>query len=704
MKRRHAHWIAILVAVLLPASALLSQATTEIVTATIRDVTGAIVASGQITFELKPATSTVISGYARFTPQTVSCSINQSSAVSLSRTGNVVTATFTQPMTFLPSSVIQVAGWSDTSFDGQFTIATVPNNQTATWTQTAANSTATGGWISELRANPGPGSCTLEQNTAISPAGSYYQVCLWPYGTKTACFNYYALSNSVDLSTVVPAPNQLPTCSGCTNTTASAGYCSNATVGSGQFCAGPSPQLATLIQSNAAAWSYGSGANRTETLAFPQAVTAGQAILVIEMGDYLSAPNGANPPPAGTVTDTQGSIFSYVLGSDQGDNGGHRSADAQVFTATAGSTGTDTISAQFTTANHGLFIATLSSLGAFDSLANGGTAAGIDGVWQATITTHNPDVIIGVADMLGEATNSTNALTDDTWNILSPGLAKHTGYANPSQFFAVEKYASVAGSYPITFSSFNVTNVFDTGASVYLWSFQSAVPTGSGPPGFRTVLESDMPPQDQLQSGRTGIAIGGPDLNAPSAPSVATPSTGGSLGATLQATVEVTYVNAKGETTPSSGANETAPTSGTCPSSGNCEMVVTSPSASGDATGYNVYANTCAAAPCSSLTKQNASPIAIGTNYTWTTLAAGSAAPASNTSGQLAPGGACDSTTANVTGAAAGQGFVATPEGYPGAGFFWNAYPTSASVVTVQVCAAAAGTPAAEFYDVRVIP
>lgn len=705
--RRHRLFGLLASAIIVFAGVLIAQGATETVTATIRDVAGNLVTSGQITFELKPATSTVISGYARFVPEMVSCSINQSSTVSLSRSSNVVTATFTEPMAFQPSSVVQVAGWSDATFDGTFTVATVNDPEHMTWTQTAANSTATGGWISELRANPGPGSCTLQQNTAVTPPGTYYQVCLWPYGSKTACFNYFALSDTIDLSTVVPAPDQLPSCSGCTTSTATQGYCANQTVASGEVCSGPSPTLSSLIQSNSAAWSYGSGSSRTETLAFQQQVTAGQALLVIEMGDFLSAPDGSTPPPAGAITDSQGNTFNYVLGSDQGglNDGGHRNADAQVFLGTAGSTGLDTISARFTTQNHGLWIGALSGLGAFDSLANSGTVCcNTQQVWQASITTHHPDLIVGVADMLGANSDSTNALTDDTWNILSPGIVAHAGYSTPSQFFAIEKYASTGGSYGITFSSFHVDNVFDTGASVYLWSFQSSVPVASGAPGFRSLVQADLPAQDQLTSGRTAAALGGPDLSAPSAPAVATPSSGGSLAATVQASVEVTYVNAKGETTASSATNETAPTSGTCPSSGNCQMIVTSPAASGDAVSYNVYANTCAAAPCSTLTKQNASPVAIGTNYTWTTLTSGAGAPASNTSGQLAAG-ACDSTTVNASGATAGQHFGATPEGYPGAGFFWNAYPSSTpSVVNVQVCAAAAGTPAAEFYDVRIIP
>ena len=195
--------------------------TTTVVTATIRDVTGTIIPSGQVTFELKPGVDTTISGNARFTPTTVACTINQAynggagTISSLVRSSNVVTATFIQQTSFVVGDVFSLGGWSDTTFDGTsaFTVTAVSGVSpwTVTWNQTATNSSATGGFISALRAtNPGPGSCTLTQNTALTPAGTFYLVTLWPNNSPSSSFNFYALQASVDLSTVTPTPTQMP--------------------------------------------------------------------------------------------------------------------------------------------------------------------------------------------------------------------------------------------------------------------------------------------------------------------------------------------------------------------------------------------------------------------------------------------------------------------------------------------------------------
>jgi hypothetical protein len=66
--------------------------------------------------------------------------------------------------------------------------------------------------------------------------------------------------------------------------------------------------------------------------------------------------------------------------------------------------------------------------------------------------------------------------------------------------------------------------------------------------------------------------------------------------------------------------------------------------------------------------------------------------------------GQCASTTVAVPGANASQAVAVTPVQYPGAGFYWQAYVSAPGVVTVSVCAAVAGTPAASAYNVRVIP
>jgi hypothetical protein len=107
-------------------------------------------------------------------------------------------------------------------------------------------------------------------------------------------------------------------------------------------------------------------------------------------------------------------------------------------------------------------------------------------------------------------------------------------------------------------------------------------------------------------------------VNAPSAPGLAA-GTGGSLSSATHY-VKITYVNApQGESLPSPEASVAVSASGT--------ITVTSPAASAPATGYNVYIATSSG----SETKQNTTPIAIGTNYVQTAaLISGAALPGSN--------------------------------------------------------------------------
>lgn len=89
--------------------------------------------------------------------------------------------------------------------------------------------------------------------------------------------------------------------------------------------------------------------------------------------------------------------------------------------------------------------------------------------------------------------------------------------------------------------------------------------------------------------------------------------------------VEITYVTAAGETLPS--ANSSIATASNC-------VLVTSPKSVIKATGYNVYANTVSA--ISSYTLQNASPIALGSNWTEPSggiTGTGAVAPVTDTSG-----------------------------------------------------------------------
>lgn len=118
-------------------------------------------------------------------------------------------------------------------------------------------------------------------------------------------------------------------------------------------------------------------------------------------------------------------------------------------------------------------------------------------------------------------------------------------------------------------------------------------------------------------------------VNAPSAPTC-TPGTGGSMVAGNYL-VKITYANApQGESLPSAeSTSQTVASSGT--------LIVTSPAISSPATHYNVYI-TAAGGSTGTETKQNSSPIPIGTNYVQSAaVSSGAALPGSNTTLVWAP-------------------------------------------------------------------
>lgn len=78
------------------------------------------------------------------------------------------------------------------------------------------------------------------------------------------------------------------------------------------------------------------------------------------------------------------------------------------------------------------------------------------------------------------------------------------------------------------------------------------------------------------------------------------------------------------------------------------------------------------------------------------------AATSSAIGGSALTAGTCSSGTVTVTGATSSMVAKATPVIYPGDAFFWKAYVSALNTVTVKVCAAAAGTPTAAAYNVRV--
>ncbi|MGH9579652.1 MAG: hypothetical protein ACRD2R_01555, partial [Terriglobales bacterium] len=64
------------------------------------------------------------------------------------RASNVVTITTTVAHGFMAGQVVTIANVSDTSFNGTFTIASVPSTTTFTYPQTGANATSGGGTAS----------------------------------------------------------------------------------------------------------------------------------------------------------------------------------------------------------------------------------------------------------------------------------------------------------------------------------------------------------------------------------------------------------------------------------------------------------------------------------------------------------------------------------------------------------------------------
>src|SRR5712692_8114401 len=64
------------------------------------------------------------------------------------RAANVVTITTTSPHGLGTGQSVTIAGVSDSSFNGTFTIASVPSTTTFTYAQTGSNATSGGGTVS----------------------------------------------------------------------------------------------------------------------------------------------------------------------------------------------------------------------------------------------------------------------------------------------------------------------------------------------------------------------------------------------------------------------------------------------------------------------------------------------------------------------------------------------------------------------------
>lgn len=64
--------------------------------------------------------------------------------------------------------------------------------------------------VAGIKANDGVSACTVPQNTALQPAGTYYQVDECPYNACTARYSIYATTTTMDLSNMVSTPASSP--------------------------------------------------------------------------------------------------------------------------------------------------------------------------------------------------------------------------------------------------------------------------------------------------------------------------------------------------------------------------------------------------------------------------------------------------------------------------------------------------------------
>lgn len=153
--------------------------------------------------------------------------------------------------------------------------------------------------------------------------------------------------------------------------------------------------------------------------------------------------------------------------------------------------------------------------------------------------------------------------------------------------------------------------------------FTITVPDIHQGPGFLWFGVPEPGAASRLLVDANGNPVG---LTAPAAPALSQVA-GGTLAATTYY-VKTTYVDAAGETPPSTEASLAVAV--------NNLLQVASPATVAGATGYNVYVSTASGAE----TKQNTSPIALGTAWSEpsTGLVAGTTPPATNTSGGLSMG------------------------------------------------------------------
>ncbi len=184
---------------------------------------------GGVTVAVTPKSVTLLlNGTQQFLASVTGGSVQVATIVSGNgavRAANVVTITTTSAHGLSPGQSVTIAGVSDTSFNGTFTITTVPSPTTFTYAQTAADATSGGGSVSastvKWSVNGVEGGNTMFGT--ISTTGLYTApAALPPTTTATITSTGAARSNNVVTITTTAAHNfvvgQVVTISGVTDT------------------------------------------------------------------------------------------------------------------------------------------------------------------------------------------------------------------------------------------------------------------------------------------------------------------------------------------------------------------------------------------------------------------------------------------------------------------------------------------------------
>ena len=186
-------------------------------------------AGGGVTVTVTPrAVLVILSGTQQFLASVTGGSVQVATIVSGNgavRAGNVVTITTTSAHGLSPGQSVTIAGVSDTSFNGTFTITTVPSTTTFTYAQTGADATSGGGTVSASTVKWSVNGVDGGNATfgTISTTGFYSApASLPPATTATIASNGAVRSNNVVTITTTAAHNfvvgQVVTISGVTDT------------------------------------------------------------------------------------------------------------------------------------------------------------------------------------------------------------------------------------------------------------------------------------------------------------------------------------------------------------------------------------------------------------------------------------------------------------------------------------------------------